>query len=380
MLFLITLVGILKFIYTIELEKLNFLEKTYINREKRGIVNKAKFELTDTHIKYHINFRLDKLLIRKALSRISEETCFKFEETSNYLLATLRYKHGLYFLTKFPVKKEKNRDIYLLATVKDITKVMRETLHALGVDYEHNRPDRNKYITINFKNVYSVFMPLFEITYTPILTFYNIGYDYTSVMHFTVKEFSRNGKKTIESKRKLMEPFTGRSTHLTFNDAKLLSLKYCINPKLKNAKCHNYGYPNPTMPYICKCLPFYYGPKCENRVRNFGYCSRINYFKAMSSITSRTLTLGNTCNFFIYTIPGKRIKLKLFFHHGLLSNHHCKNGKSIEARYFSDFSVNGVIYCPSIFPISIVSESNFIILRSTFSESKSKVKIMFKMF
>ena len=31
--------------------------------------------------------------------------------------------------------------------------VYHETIHALGFDHEHNRHDRDKYLTVNFNNV-----------------------------------------------------------------------------------------------------------------------------------------------------------------------------------------------------------------------------------
>lgn len=51
--------------------------------------------------------------------------------------------------------------------------VYHETIHALGFDHEHNRHDRDKYLTVNFNNVapgwyfiyyeYSLFNSLFKL-------------------------------------------------------------------------------------------------------------------------------------------------------------------------------------------------------------------------
>ncbi|XP_050711762.1 astacin-like metalloprotease toxin 5 [Eriocheir sinensis] len=64
--------------------------------------------------------------------------------------------------------------------------VMHELMHSLGLGHEHNRPDRDEYVTVDFDNIQDAAKPYFT-KYTPNdpLEEDHLEYDYTSLMHAT---------------------------------------------------------------------------------------------------------------------------------------------------------------------------------------------------
>lgn len=75
--------------------------------------------------------------------------------------------------------------------------VLHEIGHALGLMHEHQRPDRDSYISINLNNMTQQNRYAFDR-----LTTMNESesYDFLSIMHYGPRAFSSNGKTTIEVK------------------------------------------------------------------------------------------------------------------------------------------------------------------------------------
>ncbi|GBN05616.1 Astacin-like metalloprotease toxin 2 [Araneus ventricosus] len=89
--------------------------------------------------------------------------------------------------------------------------VVHELGHAVGLFHEHQRSDRDTYITVYEKNVAPGSLHNFRKT-KPIDELKWATYDYTSIMHYGEYAFSkrRNVLKTMEAKdgkTKLLEPY-----------------------------------------------------------------------------------------------------------------------------------------------------------------------------
>ena len=73
--------------------------------------------------------------------------------------------------------------------------MMHEIGHALGLEHEHTRPDRDQHIAINWDNIDASKADNFNISDTGRT---NLGpYDYASIMHYGEYFFSANDKQTI---------------------------------------------------------------------------------------------------------------------------------------------------------------------------------------
>jgi len=102
--------------------------------------------------------------------------------------------------------------------------IMHEVLHALGFYHEQSRVDRHDYVEIFWENIepsqYHNFQKLrsYQVDNQKIL------YDYESIMHYSEKAFSINGKKTIVPIKQGFK--IGNRHHLSAKDIMELNLLY----------------------------------------------------------------------------------------------------------------------------------------------------------
>ncbi len=69
--------------------------------------------------------------------------------------------------------------------------------HAIGFYHEHSRGDRDQYVTILQNNVFPGITGAFNISSGNTL---GLGYDYASIMHYSSRAFSRDGRsETIQT-------------------------------------------------------------------------------------------------------------------------------------------------------------------------------------
>lgn len=73
--------------------------------------------------------------------------------------------------------------------------MMHEIGHALGLEHEHTRPDRDQHISINWENIDPNKVDNFDISASGRTNFGS--YDYASIMHYGKYFFSSNNKQTI---------------------------------------------------------------------------------------------------------------------------------------------------------------------------------------
>lgn len=73
--------------------------------------------------------------------------------------------------------------------------MVHELMHVLGFWHEHQRPDRDTYVTVQWSNVANEDRHLFEVV--PTGNRLQTPYDFDSVMHFGTTESSANGLPTI---------------------------------------------------------------------------------------------------------------------------------------------------------------------------------------
>ena len=77
--------------------------------------------------------------------------------------------------------------------------VLHEILHALGMWHEQSRPDRDDYVHVIFNNIQEGYRFAFQKRNSFHIDYHGEGYDYGSIMHYSLSAFSKSsGLRTIE--------------------------------------------------------------------------------------------------------------------------------------------------------------------------------------
>ena len=107
-------------------------------------------------------------------------------------------------------------------------------IHALGYDHMHSHVDRDKFIRINWENINVNDRPQFNRVNPKTFSNYGTPYDYESVMHYTSKAFSSNGKDTIVPKDSRYANIIGQRQSLSIGDVYRINNMYnCPNPRFQ---------------------------------------------------------------------------------------------------------------------------------------------------
>ncbi|KHN86190.1 Zinc metalloproteinase nas-37 [Toxocara canis] len=152
--------------------------------------------------------------------------------------------------------------------ISSIGVIAHETLHALGLWHEQSRSDRDRYIAINYRNVYPGTEGNFEKRSTR--TTENMGepYDLGSVMHYGSKAFavdySREYSDRPLARDRLGLPAAPLYLPLREIDHTHVSIAVRAAPDSckRQLPCQNGGYTNPNRCNQCKCPQGYGGQYC----------------------------------------------------------------------------------------------------------------------
>jgi hypothetical protein len=105
--------------------------------------------------------------------------------------------------------------------------IAHELGHAFGLIHEHQRSDRDTFVTINYENVESGQ----EGNFTKVLTSRLwTEYDFGSIMHYGKTAFSTNGSDTISPKAGYTATNMGQRTAVSTNDMLTMTSIYNLPP------------------------------------------------------------------------------------------------------------------------------------------------------
>ncbi|XP_017482541.1 PREDICTED: zinc metalloproteinase nas-13-like [Rhagoletis zephyria] len=141
--------------------------------------------------------------VHAALRVFNDTTCLKFNEYDEIRDGNIRYinykKSPDMCGTRVgfnPLTPTGPHDVVLNSyCLSERGVIQHETLHVLGLYHEQSRPDRNKYVQIEYANIPQKYWPQF-IAYPEIYTTtYNVKYDYESLMHYSQFAFAKDQAK-----------------------------------------------------------------------------------------------------------------------------------------------------------------------------------------
>ncbi|XP_044176561.1 zinc metalloproteinase nas-4-like isoform X7 [Acropora millepora] len=200
----------------------------HVTRRKRGSSNRSRHRWQGGVLVYSINTNLAsnslaRSAIREGMNEWQTKTCIRFKQRTNerdYVYFTSKDR-GCY---SYVGKIGGSQPINLGRRCWSSGIVAHEIAHALGFFHEQSRPDRDKYITVNYNNIRQGARKNFLIYRTAINSL-GTPYDYGSIMHYGSRAFSKNGQATIVPKqprvvigqRKGLSPIDARQANLFYS-------------------------------------------------------------------------------------------------------------------------------------------------------------------
>ncbi|XP_066950760.1 zinc metalloproteinase nas-13-like [Macrobrachium rosenbergii] len=103
--------------------------------------------------------------------------------------------------------------------------VLHEVMHAVGFVHEHNRPDRDTYVTINWDAIIAEKRDNFKKLSWSVVTSLGVPYDYASVMHYGRYTFAKD-KKTPTITPHFRTARMGQRQSLSSKDVRKINLLY----------------------------------------------------------------------------------------------------------------------------------------------------------
>lgn len=136
-------------------------------------------------------------LIEYSMQLWSNSTCIRFKKRTNETaFVNLRSGRGC---SSAIGRIGQQQNVYLASRCRIPSTIAHELGHALGFYHEQSRPDRDDYVEILEHNVLKGMMFNFR-KYETTIDSLGTPYDFSSVMHYSRRAFSKNGLSTIRAK------------------------------------------------------------------------------------------------------------------------------------------------------------------------------------
>ncbi|CEF69890.2 Astacin-like metalloendopeptidase [Strongyloides ratti] len=349
------------------------IEIDNLSRKKKSVVQtKFKWKLP---IKYFIHYFLyERKAIYEAIKRIENKTCIKFKEHYWYIKGTSGFNFIPTYTACFSPYGPKLDDesfennIFVAPRCQNSVGLVEGLIGTMiGLIYEVGRYDRDSYVNINYENMLARVDNLFKKHNLSETETYGTEYDFLSALQYFPKNFSKNGKPVVEPKDffKYYQNSIGQTKGLSFNDYKVLTLKYCHEKIHYN--CKNGGYTDVNYAYKgfydwgdCICPSGFSGSTCEENVRNDRTCGETVLDESSIGKMIYASRTGK-CSYFIKFQRPLKVKLTII-EISTKTNEYCSPGIGIEIKFRKDKGAGGACLCGKYKNITITSENNFMVI------------------
>ncbi|VDL79489.1 unnamed protein product [Nippostrongylus brasiliensis] len=136
---------------------------------------------------------------RKKRAVTIKEHEIKFHERGFEMIVVVPYNISDEFLEKEVREIEQVMEDFHFYSCIDKPTIYHEILHSLGVHHEHERPDRDKYVTIYHDNIENDTKHAFEKLSDDAADTHGTPYDFYSLMHYRKNSFGINEAITIQT-------------------------------------------------------------------------------------------------------------------------------------------------------------------------------------
>lgn len=229
-------------------------------RVKRKATRPLVYRWTDATIPYEFvtsHFNEDEVYyIQKAMDRWQETTCVKFRPYASTDKNRIRFQNGNGCNSLLGMNGFRGVQAINLQSpgCRYSGLYLHEIGHAIGLVHEHQLPDRDQYIYIIYDNVAPSMRQWFDKYDEKDVNQYGVPFEYSSVMHYGVQAFSKDGSsQTIRARDPTREKEIGRVylKGLSFTDIKVVNLMYeCNKHCLADPSCKEPAY----LDKNCKCV------------------------------------------------------------------------------------------------------------------------------
>uniref|UniRef100_A0AC35TS79 Zinc metalloproteinase n=1 Tax=Rhabditophanes sp. KR3021 TaxID=114890 RepID=A0AC35TS79_9BILA len=321
---------------------------TISKRDRRSIMSPMPYKWAFP-IKYFLAPSLavaTKDIIVKALAEMQTNTCVRFAKQA----AAITTSPGLNVMKSDgcwsyvgQIYSNKPQELSIGEGCQYNGIIQHEFSHALGLEHEQSRPDRDSFLNVYPANMEPGTEDQFTKSAANTVTSFGIALDMGSGMMYGSYDFSSNGQKTLAPKDTNFNEDLGQIVRLSFSDYKILTLNYCAASCTTKITCSNGGYQNPNACTQCICPNGFAGTLCTAIKTTGAACGTIE-LKATTAIQTLTKTGALNCYFRITTDANFKIRI-LVKSVKVSSANPCVVQKGLEIKFQTDMTNSGAAFC-----------------------------------